>query len=53
MDESALIDDKVECLAKTTLRCVNKYAPERKMKTLTSKQSRITNEIKNRLLIDY
>ena len=47
MNETALIDDKVEYLAKTIMRCVDKYAPERKMNKLTSNQSWITNEIKN------
>ena len=47
MNESALIDDKVEYLAKITMTCVNICAPETKMNTLTSKQSRITNELKN------
>ena len=47
MNESALIDDKVEYLAKTIMRCVDKYAPQRKMNKLTSKQPWITNEIKN------
>ena len=47
MKESALIDDKVEYLAKTIMRCVDKYAPEKKMNRLMSKQSWITNEIKN------
>ena len=44
---SALIDDKVEYLAKTKMRCVDKYAPERKMNKLISKQSWITNKTKN------
>ena len=47
INESALNDDKVEYLAKTIMRCVDKYAPERKMNKLMSKQSWITNEIKN------
>ena len=46
MNESALIDVKVEYLAKTIIRCVDEYAPERKMNKLTAKQSWITNEIK-------
>ena len=47
MNESAVIDDKVEYLAKTIMGCVDKYAPERKMNNLMSKQSWITTEIKN------
>ena len=47
MNESAFIDDEIEYLAKTIMRCVDKYAPERKMNKITSKQSRIINEIKN------
>ena len=47
MNKAAPIDDKVEYLAKTIMRCVDKYAPERKMNKLTPKQSWITNEIKN------
>ena len=47
MNECALIDDKVEYLAKTIMGCVDKYASERKMNKIISKQSWITNEIKN------
>ena len=39
MNESALIVDKVENLAKTIMRCVDKYAPKRKMNKLMTKQS--------------
>ena len=46
MNESALIDVKVEYRAKLIVRCVDKYAPERKMNKITSRQSWITNEIK-------
>ena len=45
-NEYALFDDEVEYLTKTIKRCVDKYAPEKKMNKLTSRQSWITNEIK-------
>ena len=47
MNESALIDDKIEYLAKTIMGCIDIYAPKRKVHKLTLKQSWITNEINN------